>query len=92
MDKISLHIVLLDKDLRVNDHVGFASLPSDQAVLALYLIPSHNELSLMSSIQRQALAFSLRDLAMRLDQLNIAFVVENQPRFESGFPRRIIRT
>ena len=79
MDKISLHIVLLDKDLRVNDHVGFASLPSDQAVLALYLIPSHNELSLMSSIQRQALAFSLRDLAMRLDQLNIAFVVENQP-------------
>ena len=79
MDKIPLHIVLLDKDLRVNDHAGFASLPSDQAVLAVYLLPSHNDLIHISAIQRQALAISLRDLAMSLEELNIAFVIENQP-------------
>jgi hypothetical protein len=43
MDKTRLRIVLLDKDFRILDHMGWAvSQENESAVLALYVIPEEH--------------------------------------------------
>lgn len=78
MDKIPLHIVLFDKDLRVHDHACLARMPHHEALLCLYLMPTPDELKKMSPLQQEALARSLDDLAHQLAMLNIPFSVEEQ--------------
>ncbi len=77
MDKPRLRIVLLDKDFRILDHMGWA-VPQEHesAVLALYVIPEEHLNRQSASFQRQAIFESLQDLSLQLQMLNIALTLE----------------